>query len=221
MRNLPLAALVLLLAQAASAQQPAMRQVQTPGGWEFFDDKGLAFRLDKNQKTIFSRELQASQKEMNANRGNCTTIPETGRYNSEMLDFARCQVETQRAQLVASAASQGAEWPHLNRTADILGEMQREVNRSRGAAYISETDAAAFTTREIAARRELNLAYLEIAGRTAKQNAAVLKVDASKVLKEIDSVKMALQAADYAKRLDELSARMNALQADLQRLFAR
>ncbi|MFI5346929.1 MAG: hypothetical protein ACHQ51_11200 [Elusimicrobiota bacterium] len=64
-------------------------QVPTKDGFEFWDKKGLAFRINKNNATTYSRELQKIQHIYNQTRPpEVAFIPETGRYNPEMFDYS-------------------------------------------------------------------------------------------------------------------------------------
>ncbi|MDE2141774.1 MAG: hypothetical protein KGJ84_05115, partial [Elusimicrobia bacterium] len=76
-------------------------QVPTKDGFEFWDKKGLAFRINKNNATTYSRELQKIQRIYNQSRPpRVAFIPETGRYNSQMFDYSYFLMKNQYDALV-------------------------------------------------------------------------------------------------------------------------
>ncbi len=65
-------------------------------GHEFWDDEGLAFRINQHKVTTYNRELQKVQKQMNADRPRQVPfIPETGRYSFEMLQYSYWRLKNQ------------------------------------------------------------------------------------------------------------------------------
>ncbi|MCR4295222.1 MAG: hypothetical protein NUW21_06785, partial [Elusimicrobia bacterium] len=93
-----------LMTGAAVADPPkgsAYLQVEVKDGFEFWDAKGLAFRMTKNQVTTYNRELQKTQRLMNLNRpAEVAAIPETGRYNYEMLQYSYWRLKNQETEYV-------------------------------------------------------------------------------------------------------------------------
>ncbi|MEK9144395.1 MAG: hypothetical protein AAB339_02155, partial [Elusimicrobiota bacterium] len=141
-------------------------RVNTPEGYVFMDDKGVAFRASKAMAcrakawpddyeplvmslkkfaefkaekeaagewdnwfcgemsgvTTFSRDLAVQQKRMNKERPPCAPIvPETGRYNFEMLQYSYCKMDTQVSELDKS-------WriDRMVRIAQLLGKQYRD-----------------------------------------------------------------------------------------------
>ncbi len=93
-----------LMTGAAIADPPkanAFSQVEVKDGFEFWDADGLAFRMTKNQVTTYNRELQKTQRQMNLNRpAEVAAIPETGRYNYEMLQYSYWRLKNQETEYV-------------------------------------------------------------------------------------------------------------------------
>jgi len=93
-----------LMTGAAIADPPkgsAFSQVEVKDGFEFWDADGLAFRMTKNQVTTYNRELQKTQRQMNLNRPpEVAAIPETGRYNFEMLQYSYWRLKNQETEYV-------------------------------------------------------------------------------------------------------------------------
>jgi hypothetical protein len=93
-----------LMTGASVADPPKkgdMIQVPTKDGFEFWDKKGLAFRINKNNATTYSRELQRVQRIYNQSRPtDVAFIPETGRYNTEMFDYSYYLLKNQYDALV-------------------------------------------------------------------------------------------------------------------------
>lgn len=93
-----------LMTGAAIADPPkanAFSQVEVKDGFEFWDADGLAFRMTKNQVTTYNRELQKTQRQMNLNRpAEVAAIPETGRYNYEMLQYSFWRLKNQETEYI-------------------------------------------------------------------------------------------------------------------------
>lgn len=93
-----------LMTGAAITDPPkpgSFSQVQVGDNFEFWDKEGLAFRMTKNQVTTYNRELQKSQRAMNQNRPpQVAAIPETGRYNYEMLQYSFWRLKNQETEYV-------------------------------------------------------------------------------------------------------------------------
>lgn len=93
-----------LMTGAAVADPPKkgeMIQVPIKDGYEFWDKKGLAFRINSNNATTYSRELQKVQRLYNQSRPpEVAFIPETGRYNPEMFDYSYFLLKSQYDALV-------------------------------------------------------------------------------------------------------------------------
>lgn len=95
-----------------------MIQMPVKDGYEFWDHKGLAFRINKNNATTYSRDLQKMQRAMNQSRPpQVAFIPETGRYNEEMFDYSYFLLKNQYQAI----------WDGMNREraialAELLGD---------------------------------------------------------------------------------------------------
>ncbi len=110
------------LMTGAAVPDPPVKdeQIQVPvkDGYEFWDHKGLVFRINKNNATTYSRELQKMQRNMNQARPpDVAFIPETGRYNSEMFDFSYYLLKNQY-----DAVLQGMERERAIALAELLGD---------------------------------------------------------------------------------------------------
>ena len=93
-------------------------------GWEFRDKDGVAFVLNKNKVTIYNRDLQKMQREINKTRPQqAPFVPETGRYNSEMFGVSYWRLKLQADQLDLAT--------RLDRMvlmAELLGEQKKDQN---------------------------------------------------------------------------------------------
>lgn len=102
----------------------AMTQVEAADGegWEFYDDQGLAFRLNKNQITTYNRELQKQQRELNRTRPpQAPFIPETGRYNVQMLQLSHVRLKQQAEELLRAYRMD-----RMINMAELLGKQYKE-----------------------------------------------------------------------------------------------
>ncbi|MBI5210317.1 MAG: hypothetical protein HY927_10135 [Elusimicrobia bacterium] len=87
-------------ASVVDAPKKGFTQVETEDGWELWDKDGLAYKLNKNQVTTYNRDLQKSQRIMNQSRPpQSPFIPETGRYNHEMLQYSYYRLFNQHKEL--------------------------------------------------------------------------------------------------------------------------
>ncbi|MBI4676850.1 MAG: hypothetical protein HY748_04645 [Elusimicrobia bacterium] len=87
-------------AAVADAPKRSFTQVETSDGWELWDKEGLAYKLNKNQVTTYNRDLQKKQRVMNQSRPpQSPFIPETGRYNYEMLQYSYFRLLNQHKEL--------------------------------------------------------------------------------------------------------------------------
>jgi len=144
-------------------QAPNYTQVDTPTGFVFMDNEGVAVRMTKNYVcregedgktyemtsagyerfkkehagdldkyqcgvsagvTVFNRELQKMQEKMNdpKTKPSCAPkVPETGRYNFEMLKYSECRLEDQ-----VKLLEKGYELDRLARIAELLGEQYHD-----------------------------------------------------------------------------------------------
>ena len=93
-----------LMSGAALADAPkagAYMQVEVKDGYKFVDKDGVAFRMTKNQVTTYNRELQKNQRQMNLSRPvEVEAIPETGRYNYEMLQYSYFRLKNQETEFL-------------------------------------------------------------------------------------------------------------------------
>ncbi len=100
-------ALMTGAAVADSPQGSAYAQVPIKDGYEFWDKDGLAFRMFKStasQVTTYNRELKKNQKLMNLSRPpQVNFVPETGRYNYEMLQETEYAKATRTDRMIAIA----------------------------------------------------------------------------------------------------------------------
>jgi hypothetical protein len=91
-------------------------------GWEFRDQDGVAFVLNKNKVAIYNRELQKMQRELNQTRPlQASFVPETGRYNYEMFGVSYWRLKLQAGQLEVAT--------RLDRMvcmAELLGEQKKD-----------------------------------------------------------------------------------------------
>lgn len=89
--------------------QGAYAQVRVKDGVQFRDKDGLAFQMfvnaeTKTQVTTYSRDVQKNQRLMNQNRPpQVPFIPETGRYNYEMLQYTYWRLKNQESDYVNAA----------------------------------------------------------------------------------------------------------------------
>ncbi|MBI5623153.1 MAG: hypothetical protein HY924_05175 [Elusimicrobia bacterium] len=87
-------------AAVADAPKKSFTQVETSEGWELWDKEGLAYKLNKNQVTVYNRDLQRKQRAMNQSRpAQAPFIPETGRYSYEMLQYSYFRLYNQAQEL--------------------------------------------------------------------------------------------------------------------------
>ena len=100
-------------AAVVDSEKRKYNQVETENGWEFWDKEGLAFRLNKQEdpKThkkiggaqTYNRDLQKNQHLMNQGRPpEAPPIPETGRYNYQMLQYSYWRLADQLSELEKS-----------------------------------------------------------------------------------------------------------------------
>jgi hypothetical protein len=91
-------------------------------GWEFWDKDGLAFKLNENKVTIYNRELQKMQRELNKTRPQqAAFIPETGRYNYEMFGVSYWRLKLQADQLDLATRLD-----RMVSMAELLGEQKKD-----------------------------------------------------------------------------------------------
>ena len=91
-------------------------------GWEFWDKDGLAFKLNQNKVTIYNRELQKMQRELNKTRPQqAAFIPETGRYNYEMFGVSYWRLKLQADQLDLATRLD-----RMVSMAELLGEQKKD-----------------------------------------------------------------------------------------------
>jgi hypothetical protein len=111
-------ALMTGAAVATPQKQSDMVQVQIKDGFEFWDQKGLAYRINEKNATTYNRELQKAQRAMNQSRpAEVKFIPETGRYNPEMFDYSYYRLRNQYDALV-----EGMRRDRVIALAELLGE---------------------------------------------------------------------------------------------------
>lgn len=170
--TLALLAFVVLQASSTSAESSLTKdsryeQVQTANGWEFWDKDGLAFRLDKNQVVVYTRELMEYQRRMNSTLPpNAPYIPETGRYNYETLIYSYFRLENQWAELdrarrtFAEHKTKRLE-KYLEAGLKTINHHKAAIDRFKGADFISEREIPALQDLEREASRSMMLAFLE------------------------------------------------------------
>ena len=105
-------------------KQSDMVQVKVKDGYEFWDKKGLAYRINsgdangQNAATTYNRELQKAQRAMNQSRPpEVPFVPETGRYNPEMFDYSYWRLKSQY-----DALAEGMRRDRVIALAELLGE---------------------------------------------------------------------------------------------------
>ena len=113
------------LMTGAAINEPAkaedLTQVRTEDGYEFWDEKGLAYRINEKNATTYNRELQKAQRQYNLNRPpQVAFIPETGRYNFEMFHYSYWRLKNQYADLV-----EGMRRDRVIAIAELLGEANK------------------------------------------------------------------------------------------------
>lgn len=119
----------------APAQAPAAeyRQMALPdgSGYEFWDSQGLAYRMNANRVLTYNRELQRQQRLMNLDRPRQVPfIPETGRYNVEMLEYQYWRLKNQHDDIVIAL--------RIDRLVLLAGLLNKQIREER---FYLETDA--------------------------------------------------------------------------------
>jgi hypothetical protein len=98
--------------------QAQLIQETTPNGFRLYDNKGLAYILNKQNATIYSRDLQRQQHQMNLHpQPQVPFVPETGRYNKEYYDYTYWTLKNQYDQLFDAARRD-----RMIALADLLGK---------------------------------------------------------------------------------------------------
>lgn len=104
---------------AQTTPEKKYRQVDLADGWEFWDEQGLAFKMNKNQVVTYNRELQNAQRKMNAALPpRASIVPETGRYNYPMLEYGYWALADQAKQLAQARRAH-----RINLMAEALGKI--------------------------------------------------------------------------------------------------
>ncbi|MBI3505157.1 MAG: hypothetical protein HY059_09965 [Proteobacteria bacterium] len=101
----------------------AIVQVETPRGVDFVDGQGIVQRVNKNGVQVFNREILALQRRMNDPKNRpayAPLVPQTGRYNYEMLEYTAVRLEEQVEKL-----ERQAHLDRLVRMAELLGRQYK------------------------------------------------------------------------------------------------
>ncbi|MDD5302792.1 MAG: hypothetical protein PHS14_06740, partial [Elusimicrobia bacterium] len=142
----------------------AFMQVEVKDGFEFRDADGVAFKMTKNQVTTYNRELQKTQRQMNLNRpADVAAIPETGRYNYEMLQYSYWRLKNQETEyvkatridrMIAIAELLGKQYPtdmwfnDKTLEADLIRQAKAKTYEHRGETFsVFDIVEAKFTQR--------------------------------------------------------------------------
>jgi hypothetical protein len=156
------------------------------------------------------------QQHMNAHRGDCPAVPETGRVNLEMLDFSRCKIVVVRDAWMDKVRSNGPEAAYMAKADSILAGMQGAINRLRGTDYIPQPTIDAFQQLEREAKGEVGMACLEILERIIREKALARKVDASRLLEKIAAAKAGYGSADFYMKAE---AQLPEIRSEMKRIF--
>ncbi|MDD5656411.1 MAG: hypothetical protein PHF00_04055, partial [Elusimicrobia bacterium] len=111
-------------AAAADAPKAEYSQVDLPGdqGHEFWDKNGVAFILNKNKVTVYNRELQKMQRQLNKARpAQAPFIPETGRYSQQMFLASYWRLKLQCDQL-----DMAMRLDRMLNIAELLGDQKKD-----------------------------------------------------------------------------------------------
>ncbi len=147
----------------------AFIQVEVADGFEFRDADGLAFRMTKSTSspvTTYNRELQKTQRQMNLNRPpDVALIPETGRYNYEMLQYSYWRLKNQEKEyinatridrMIGLAELLGKQYPtdmwfnEKGLEEDLIREAKAKTYDHRGTTYsVFDIVEAKFTQRRV------------------------------------------------------------------------
>lgn len=199
-----------LRAAASAPKAGSLARVETDGGFEFWDETGLAFSTTKSGATTYNRELQQTQRRMNQNRPpEVAFVPETGRVNPEMFEYVLRQM-TDRHAALAKGAHPHAEY--LAKAKDAIGSYRKDVDalKALGSPLINDGQAATLQLGEQTAWRYLTLAELESQMNIVKDLGAQQAPPAEKDL-------TAEQRALYKQRASGISSRLPAMRDSLQK----
>lgn len=99
-------------------------------GYEFWDSQGLAFRMNAQRVLTYNRQLQQQQRLMNQDRPRQVPfIPETGRYNHEMLEYQYWRLKNQYDDIAMAL--------RIDRLVLMAGLLHKQVPEAH---YYSRTD---------------------------------------------------------------------------------
>lgn len=99
-------------------------------GYEFWDAQGLAFRMNAQRVLTYNRQLQQQQRLMNQDRPRQVPfIPETGRYNHEMLEYQYWRLKNQYDDIAMAL--------RIDRLVLMAGLLHKQVPEAH---YYSRTD---------------------------------------------------------------------------------
>jgi hypothetical protein len=122
------------LAGAEAQRAPdSYNQVALPdgSGFEFWDAQGLAYRMNAQRVLTYNRALQQQQRLMNQDRPRQVRfIPETGRYNVEMLEYQYWRLKNQYDDIAKAL--------RIDRLVLLSGLLHRQIREER---YYLDTDA--------------------------------------------------------------------------------
>lgn len=148
---------------AQTVESPAYHQIDVADGWEFWDARGLAFKLDKQQTQVFSRELQETQRKMNGRlpKG-APVIPETGRNNYETLQYGYFAALENWTQLNALDSKSKAAAGYLEKSKKAIDYHKSAIDRFKNESTIKEREIPALQASEKQALLQLSLTLMEV-----------------------------------------------------------
>jgi hypothetical protein len=122
-----------LAGSEAQRAPDSYNQVALPdgSGFEFWDAQGLAYRMNAQRVLTYNRALQQQQRLMNQDRPRQVRfIPETGRYNVEMLEYQYWRLKNQYDDIAKAL--------RIDRLVLLSGLLHRQIREER---YYLDTDA--------------------------------------------------------------------------------
>ncbi|HAH05629.1 MAG TPA: hypothetical protein DCM05_03740 [Elusimicrobia bacterium] len=179
---------------------------ESSGDWESWECSQIGGAV------VFNRELVEQQRKMNKNRPTCAPkIPETGRYNYEMLYYSYCQRQEQVDQL-----DRGYHVDRMVRLAQLLNKQYREDQFLKDKTL--ERDLA-----EMGRKKKIN-AYDGICGRVVSDYTDLVDCRLAKRLEYLEKAKK--HTLSYRRRVEAFKGRdtimpeeISGLQADEQIIF--
>jgi hypothetical protein len=212
-----------------------MRQVQTLDGYNFYDDKGLAYQINNNNVTVYNRDLQKNQHTMNLHpQPGAPFVPETGRYNPQTFDYSYVSIKNnydalfdglRRDRMVALAELLGRSGQYrddmwfTDKTleADLIRDAKKKTYTSNGRTYsVYDIVEADFTQREA----ELKAARAAVDGYNNDMNSLIRSLKGNPVISDngVKTLTMDEQTARVALTRVTLQTQIYYLKAQKERL---